>query len=140
MEKTPGSKRERPLSGWEAVLLAAVLLLFAAGVGMGLLIKSKLDKIHYIPPAEAGESAAQTVVEVGEEEPAFDEDELVDISGLEQRQSLLIPEGDAEGDEDVLNILLLGTDEPFNRTDPGRADAIMILSLNFRDSLEQSVK
>lgn len=114
-------------------------LLFLIGVGGAALVKSKLDKIRYVPAAVPEAVAAELPAEdPAEEDPAEEpfqgEDPLADITGLEQVEELTPPEGEVVREEDVLNILLLGTDMPFARTDPGRADAIMLLSLDFRDA------
>ncbi len=130
--QTPGRKnsekkrrRRRVLTG----IFAAVLLLFIAG--SALFVKSKLNKINYVPalsPSPVPESAAE------EPDPFSEQEDPVDISGLEKVEENIVPEGETRKDESGLNILLLGTDFPFNKNDAGRADAVMILSLDFRDN------
>ena len=117
-------------------LLAAALVLLAVSAVVSALLLNRLNRINYVaePAPEAREPAGETAPTEAEAGELSGEDGLVDITGLEPREELTVPEGDVAEDDRVLNILLLGTDQPFSRTDPGRADAIMILSLDFRDA------
>lgn len=132
-KKKPGHSRRRRSKktgrGLETALLILLFLILASVVAGALFLKSKLDKIRYAPPV----SQTEEDLSPPEEDPFAGEDELVDISALEPVEELVVPEGEIAAEEQVLNILLLGTDIPFDRSDPGRADAIMILSLDMRD-------
>ena len=62
----------------------------------------------------------------------LDDLELPDMGDAYDRESKL-PTGDAVTDKDVVNILLLGTDDRSTKySENARADAIMLLSLNLR--------
>lgn len=64
-----------------------------------------------------------------------EEGDIVDISGLEERAPSELPAGEIRKEKDIFNILLLGTDErTYDFSDAARSDAIMILSLNLKDS------
>jgi LCP family protein required for cell wall assembly len=126
---SPRRRREKRTRLKRILLIILAVILASAAAG-AVFLKSKLDKIRYVPaPAPAEEEPAEEG-----EDPFAGEDPLVDISGLEQVEELTVPDGEVSSEEDVLNILLLGTDFPFDSSDPGRADAIMILSLDMRDS------
>ena len=126
---SPRRRREKRTRLKRILLIILAVILASAAAG-AVFLKSKLDKIRYVPaPAAAEEEPAEEG-----EDPFAGEDPLVDISGLEQVEELTVPDGEVSSEEDVLNILLLGTDFPFDSSDPGRADAIMILSLDMRDS------
>ena len=130
-------RREKKLRWWEGLLLLFLALLFFAAVSGTVYVKKKLDLIHYTRPAAEEPAAASEVAEAydpeTEPDPFSGEDELPETAGLEQIEANPIPEGEISADENVLNILLLGTDYPYNSSDQGRADSIMILSLDFRD-------
>lgn len=69
-----------------------------------------------------------------------EEGDIVDISGLEERAPSELPTGEIRKEKDIFNILLLGTDErTYDFSDAARSDAIMILSLNLKDSTAKLV-
>lgn len=137
-------KKKRPLwmkllAVFAAALAALVLLAF-------LYINGKLDLIHY------DDGTVDSVGTIGAEE-----DQDLDTTGLEQATSdeMEMPEGSPFQDDDVLNILLISTDE---RTDAvndwdafthlneldgtkattefssdARADSLILCSLNIRE-------
>ena len=125
-------RRRRRKNGrrWTTALLVFAVLLMGCAAGAAALVYSKLNKIRYAPKPTP---PVETAEEPAEGDPFADAEALVDISGLEPVEELVMPEGEIEPEEGVLNVLLLGTDIPFDRSDPGRADAIMILSLDMRD-------
>lgn len=99
------------------VLLASAVLVF---------VVSKLSKLQHV---EAPDEITIT-------EPLPAENEMtVDISAVEQKASGdPLPEGEATESRDVVNILFLGSDFRMPGTnDPGRADAIMLCSLNKKE-------
>ena len=103
-----------------AILVVLIVIIVAAAV----FVKSKLDLIDY----DRGGLSQYFHVVIDEVE------ELVDISGLRQVDELKLPEGDAVTDKNVLNILVLGTDErTLEFSDAARADAIMLVSFNFAE-------
>ena len=109
------------------VLLLFLILAVIAGIWFHRYLDQKLDKISYTP------AEAYVHPEFTEEERELLEEE----SRKEKESGELIetsetaPEGDVTKDDDVINILLLGTDERLPYTsDPGRADAIQVISLN----------
>jgi len=141
------SGRKKHRSGWKIALTVLAGLLLVVAVGGGMFIKSKLNKINYVDgslPKEENTSSVQQPADPGapadpDPESSADEglwqgEEEIDISGLNLVESSRIPSGSIYTDKNILNILLLGTDYPFNKNDPGRADAILILSLDFRDN------
>lgn len=107
------------------LILLGILLIF-------LFIQSKLNLIDYDPGTLSPEEiAAQAALAETDVEP---EDLSPDISGLEMVEELVLPTGEITQDDDVLNILLLGTDErttEFNYA--SRADAILLVSINFSE-------
>ena len=57
----------------------------------------------------------------------------MDLSALEMREPSALPENEARVQDNVLNILILGTDERTVEFSSARADAILIMSLNLDD-------
>ncbi|MEE0800878.1 MAG: LCP family protein [Gemmiger sp.] len=136
-------RKPRPL--WQkllAVFAAALVVLLAAAF---LYINSKLDLIHY---------SDGTVDEVGTIDAGEDQD--LDTTGLEtNNDEMYMPEGSPFQDDDVLNILLISTDERTDAvndwdafthlnqldgtrattefSDDARADSLILCSLNIRE-------
>ncbi len=130
--KTHKKKRRSP---WRALLLLLLAVLLLTAAGAAVFIKSKLNKIHYSDGTLPAESlSAEDAGEAPEPEELWQDEEPLDAGGLETVESVEIPQGTVDPREDVINVLLLGTDFPMNSRDPGRADSIMILSLDFRDN------
>lgn len=106
-----------------AVVLVLILLL---GLCVWLYYDGKLGLIHY--------DDGSREIDISASAPAEDLD-LPDMGeappDAEERGQL--PEGEVAFDSDVVNILLLGTDERTEEfSDNARADSIMILSLNLK--------
>ena len=121
-------KRERKGKGWRiflGILLALLILVLAAGAATYFYVNSKLDKLSYTP------AGTVTPPQYTEEERAILEEEIRKDETTQIESSTLPPEGDVVQNEDIVNILLLGTDMRIPYTsDPGRADAIQVISLN----------
>lgn len=140
-----GGAARKPLPRWAKALLgiagALAVLLGAAA----LYVNGKLDLLRY----DDGTLAA-----VGDVDASEDQD--LDVSGLVHNTGEMeMPEGSPFADEDVLNILLIGTDErteavndadaftQLNQldgteattefSDDARADAMILVSLDLRD-------
>ena len=115
------------------LLIVAVVLLILLILGViaakyaTRYLDQKLDKISYTP------TGTYTHPVYTEEEVALLEEES--RKEIEEGESIETseapPEGEVVWNSDVVNILLLGTDQrlPYGH-DPGRADAIQIISLN----------
>lgn len=119
------NKEKKKRRGWLIALLVVLLLFLAIAVSAVLFINSKLNLIDYSDGA-----VEQNELSAGEE---TEDDFSVDISALEMTDPSELPEGDATSREDVLNVLILGTDERTVDFSSARADAILILSLNLSD-------
>lgn len=109
------------------VLLILVVLGFAASKYLSRYLDRKLDKISYTPTG----TYVQPEYTEEERELLEEESRKEKASGETITTSDAPPEGEVVWDSDVINILLLGTDErlPYGH-DPGRADAIQVISLN----------
>ena len=113
------------------IAISIVLLLTIVTLLGWAYYNSKLDLIQYNDGSKEIDTSTSYAVENDELDIADlpDAPEDVDASG-----GIEILEGDIYHDDDVINILLLGTDE---RTDEfnenARADAIMVMSLNTKE-------
>ena len=97
-------------------------------LSLALVITSKLNKIDY----NDGKVATPG-------EPAAQEETNFDVSGLETKEPVQA-QTEMKANKDVLNILLLGTDErELEFADDARADAVMILSLDFKNATAKLV-
>jgi len=126
-------KQKRPV--WLIALLALVTLTLFIALLCVLFIYSKLALIDYNSGSLTAEQQAAVVAEVEKEinTESWLEDNI-DITELEiVDEDPVIPAGEIEKSDDILNILLLGTDERADVYIPARADSIMILSLNLTD-------
>ena len=137
------AKKKLPL--WGKVVLAVVIVLAALAGIAALYINGKLDLLHYNDGsvAQAGDIDAE-------------EDQDLDGSGLVHSTSeMAMPEGSPFADDDVLNILLIGTDERTEAvndadafthlnqldgtkdttefSDDARADSLILVSLDIKD-------
>lgn len=109
-----------------AFILAVILLVLAAGA---IYYNSKLSLINYDDGSREIDTSTSYAVDNNE----LDLGDLPDAPEGEDG-TIEILDGDIYSDSNVINILLLGTDE---RTDEfsenARADAIMVLSLNTKE-------
>lgn len=116
-------------------VLTGILLVFILVIGLATgYVYSKLNKFSYHDGTIDEQTASDMIVEdVSEEEST---DSLIseeEAAGLTEMEAVLA-EGETVTDKDVVNILLLGTDERTkNFSTNARADSIMILSLDKRD-------
>ena len=131
----PRKKKKFPV--WAGILLALVLILILT-VGAGaLFVNAKMNKLSFaknlpaaMTPAEvaAADEARRASGEDGEEE---DESILVLPEDIEIRQAPApIPQSAIKKDNHIINVLFLGSDYPYDISDPGRADSVMLCSLN----------
>lgn len=98
--------------------LTVIIVLLAAA---GIYIKSKLDKINYSDGKVVHES-------IEPEEDVIDESI---VAGLEEKEAI-ISEEPVKKSDNVLNILLLGTDERTGYFDDNaRSDSMMLCSFNY---------
>lgn len=107
-------------------IVAAVIILIILAILIGgfAFVKGKLNLIDY----DDGKKEYATIQE-------GDEDQLdLDLSGLEQVDPHGIPSGEIYKDKNVINVLLLGTDERTKDfSDNARSDSMMLLSINLKD-------
>ncbi len=103
------------------IVLAFVLVIALGTAGFVLAKFNKLQRTTEAEPVPQAEIRSTTGNEA-----------MINTDKLEQRDSAsAIPEDDIFRDKDVINILLIGTDAKIPGTqDPGRADAVVICSLN----------
>lgn len=122
--KTP--KRKGSRRGLSVGICAGGVLLVL--LSLALIITSKLNKIDYNDGkvATPGELSAQ-------------KETALDVSGMETKEPIQA-QTEMKADKDVLNILLLGTDErELEFADDARADTVMILSLDFKNTTAKLV-
>ena len=107
------------------IILPIVLVIAILAGGAMMFVDSKLNKLSY----NADEN---TPMKTGKEFKVVADDYQMNMDGLEQKESgSALPTEDVFADENVINILLLGTDMKIPGTDdPGRCDLTMICSLN----------
>lgn len=109
-----------------ASVLGVIVLFIALGVAY---YNSKLDMINY----DDGSREIDTSTSYAVNNDELDIGDLPDAPEDEDG-TIEILEGDIYSDSNVMNILLLGTDERTAEfSDNARADAIMVLSLNTKD-------
>lgn len=107
------------------ILLIVIIVIGLLVGGVLLFIDSKLNKLSY----GADEN---TPMKTGKEFTVVGDNSEFNGEGLEVKESgSALPTDDVFADENVINILLLGTDMKIPGTeDPGRCDMTMICSLN----------
>lgn len=115
---------------WVSIVLGIVVVMALVLLLIWNYYDSKLNMIHY----DDGSKPIDTSVSVPVNN---DELDIPDLPGLpperEDGKVEILP-GEIYHDEDVINILLLGTDERSKEfSENARADAIMILSLNIEN-------
>lgn len=108
------------------------LLLLLVGTVVGF-VWSKLNLIDYDDGTLKGEDPLPEQTESLEE--TVEPEQLVDISGLEISETLpVIPSKEIEEKDDVVNILLLGTDERTGYlSEAARSDSMILVSINKTD-------
>ncbi len=122
------AKKRRKMPIWAKLLIILAVLFLIIIIAAAVFINAKLNLVEY---DRAGTTISQTQPATADDE---EEGELVDISGLEQRSPSALPQGEIIHEKEVMNILLLGTDErTYDFSENARADAILILSLNLKD-------
>ena len=137
------AKKKQPL--WGKILLVVVIVLAALAGLATLYVNGKLDLLHY----NDGSVDSMGTIDA-------DEDQDLDGSGLvHSDDEMAMPEGSPFADDDVLNILLIGTDERteavndadafthLNQLDgtkdttefseDARADSMILVSLDIKD-------
>lgn len=118
-------KRKKGAKKGRKALLVVILLFLTLFLLVFLYGSSKLNKISYDEPgltissendlSQTAPKKAQSKVEIKEE-----------IAKTAAAQSVVLPQGEAETESEIVNILLLGTDIRIPGTsDPGRADSTM---------------
>lgn len=123
------SKPKKKRWGWLIALLIVLLLFLALAGAAMLFINSKLSLIDYSDGSIESPALPEEIREEEDEEEEFS----VDLSGLEAWEPTELPRGETASDEDVLNVLILGTDERTVEFSSARADSIILLSLNLKD-------
>lgn len=118
------AKKKLPL--WGKILLVVVIVLAALAGLATLYVNGKLDLLHY----NDGSVDSMGTIDA-------DEDQDLDGSGLvHSDDEMTMPEGSPFADDDVLNILLIGTDE---RTEAVN-DADAFTHLNQLDGTEDTTE
>lgn len=118
-------------------IITAILLVLLLLVGTVVwYVWSKLSLIQY----QTGGSGAVQATEPGEtyddyEEEEEEEGDLVDISGLEISETVpVIPDTEIEEKDEIINILLIGTDERSTTfSTNARSDSMILVSINKDD-------
>lgn len=123
-----------------ALLVILLILLILVGVAVGY-VYSKLSLINYddgssgnyMDESEPPEEAKDFLAEIEASGPG------VDISGLEEMETFpVIPDAEIQEDDDIFNILLLGTDSyDGSLTKYARSDCMILVSIN---KTEKTVK
>ena len=130
--KTPQPRAEEPkpprkkLPRWARILLGVAVVLVALAGLAALYVNGKLDLLQY----DDGSVSEVGTIDAGE-------DQDLDATGLVHNdEEMEMPEGSPFADEDVLNILLIGTDE---RTEAVN-DADAFTHLNQLDGTEDTTE
>ena len=123
------------------VISIIIFILIAICLSVALFYNSKLDKINYNFDSEIKIDTELEIVDKENEQP--------DLSYLPQAEPdfrITKPEGEIYKNSDVINILLLGTDDRTSElSENARADSMMILSINKKNktakliSLERAI-
>ena len=126
---TPAERRDMGYDRTKQVI-AILLILVAMAVSVGGFVLDKMDLIQF----ENGDKKEQTTTEVDvtdlkDEANAITEEEL---KGLQYQSDYPdLPKGDVYRDPNVVNILLLGTDERTTRFNTNaRSDSMILVSIN----------
>ena len=124
------SKAKKKPRGWLIALLTLLILFLILAAGAALFVNSKLSLIDYSDGSLENPAPAE---ESGEE------DLSVDLTGLEMKEPPALPQGEAAADDNILNVLILGTDERTVDFSSARADAIILLSLDLKENTAKLV-
>lgn len=124
------SKPKKKRRGWLIALLVILIIFLILAAAAALFVNSKLSLIDY----SDGSIESPSPVEESEEE-GFS----VDLSGLEMKDPSALPQGETQTDDDILNVLILGTDERTVEFSSARADSIIILSLDLKEKTAKLV-
>ena len=125
------SKPKKKRRGWLIALLVILIIFLVLAAGAALFVNSKLSLIDY----SDGSIESPALPEELQEEEEFS----LDLSGLEEREPSEPPRGEIASDDDVLNVLILGTDERTVEFSSARADSIIILSLDLKENTAKLV-
>lgn len=118
-------KNKKSGKAGKIVIIVLVLLILAVLIAGFAFVKGKLNLIQY----DDGKKDYDVTFDAG------DEDELdLDLSGLEEVDPQGLPSGEIYKDENVLNVLILGTDERTKDfSDNARSDSMILLSINKKE-------
>lgn len=124
---------------WRTLIVLLTVLTLLVGIVVGFLIY-KLSLIDF-NDGTLRETMATTPSESGETLPEATEIQGpgVDISGLEKMETFpVIPEAEIEKNDDIVNVLVLGTDDYGGAlTEYARSDCMILVSIN---KTEKTVK
>lgn len=123
-------RKKKPNRILVGILCFLMTLALMAAVVVGF-VWSKLDKITYASEIPDDTQPLMDVSAPMESEPEM-EDYVVDIGSLQKAETAPpIPEATVNEDDDVLNILLIGTDERTTKYNTNaRADSMILVSIN----------
>ncbi len=125
-------KRKKGAKKGRTALLIALFLFLTLFLAVFLYGSSKLNKISYDEPGLTSVSENDQTLPALQKVQSKAEIKK-EIAKAAAVQSVVLPQGEAETDSEVVNILLLGTDIRIPGTsDPGRADSTMLCSLNMK--------
>lgn len=134
-KRRTGRKLKTPVKVCLISAAAIALMIIIAGIWF---VNDKLNRLDYSDGTLTEEELSATASEVALEELGLSSEEpeviiSAEEEGLEEEDAVLT-EMEIFKDDDVLNILLLGTDERRSEySTNARADSIMILSLNRKE-------
>lgn len=111
------------------VLITILILFIAALLGYGFVL-SKLNRLTRTDPSSISSSNDISYDQFDHEDAAANEEMQAATEGFDEREATLST-GDVFTDSDVVNILLIGTDERTEQfSTNARGDACLLLSLN----------
>lgn len=128
-------ERKRNWFARHKILVAVVLIFLLLILTVVGYIWSKLSLIQYadeIPNPKETVSQGEDLPEEETYGPEGEEDSIVDISGLEQSETEpVIPQTQIEKNKNVINILLIGTDERSTTfSTNARSDSMILVSID----------
>ena len=127
MRQSTGHKKSHKVRNSILIVLGVLLLLIVLAL---LWYALKISKIQY--DTGNGEWSIDTEISIPDEGETIFQDS--DIPVVDDGQPIEVPDGDVWKDENVFNILLLGTDERSKEfSTNARADSILVLSLNKKE-------